>query len=226
MAKALVLAALLFGMASFGDRAGSKVRLESELAKVRALPASDAKDAEEGRLLYWLSQYTDDRETKQQLVETGVALLEKIQAQDSNDLSRLIAWIALKGELATMKSKLVAITYLKPIEKAGLRLKSIDPKYGHYAGDRVLGRIYHLAPAFISIGSRSKARAHFEAALKGDGSYPENILFYAEFLSDIGETNKAHELAAAALKSPLLAQYPVERGLWQSIGQKVLGASE
>lgn len=228
MGKVWIALLALVAATSYGDRSASQRRLETALQQARSLPASEARYAEEGRLLYWLAQYTDDKTAKKKLVETGMALMENIQAEVSNDNDRLVTWIALKGELAMLKNKLVALTYLRPIEKAALRLKANDPKYGHYAADRILGRIYHLAPGFISIGSNSKARTHFQMAIEGDGTYPENLLFYAEFLSNTGEPQRAQELAAAALKSPLLAQYPMERDSWELMGKRLLsaGASE
>lgn len=229
MLKSFCFILLFFGsLGARGGTAESRALVESALLRVRSTAPSEARDAEEARLIYWQCQYTDEKSARLQLAEKGLALMDKMNANESKDNGRLLTWIALKGEIAMLKSKLVALGYLKPLEKAAKLLKESDVKYGHYAADRVLGKLYHLAPALISIGSNSKARTHFEDALKGEPGYPENQLFFAEFLADVGEKTRAAELVNAALKSSILSQYPMERAVWETMGRRILtiGVSE
>lgn len=198
-----------------------KERVEEAIAKAKGSSALTAlhRTATEARLTYWLAMYSDTIEEKNALFDRGLKLADGIHAEHSNDPDVLIAWIALKGGQLQIKSKLVALTYISPLEKAALRLKAIAPTFKEYAADRILGRMYHLAPSFISIGSAKKARQHFESAFAGAPENPENLLFYADFLASQGEKARAIEMVKKALASPRLNDYPIERAYWELLGQ-------
>jgi len=200
----------------------ARQRVEKELVAVRVAEPSESRNAEEARLLYWLARYTEAADTKREILEKGLALAEGVKGAEWKNPVALIAWIALKGEQVQMKNKLVALSYLKPLEKAAKDLKTLDPTFFNYASDRILGRLYHLAPPFISIGSNRKAREHLESAMKGAPLYPENQLMYAEFLWAEGEKEKAVSLVRSALHSPLLANFPIERTAWKQMGTQWL----
>lgn len=83
------------------------------------------------------------------------------------------------GELARTKTfgalrlvDLMEVEFLKAIE--------LDASFDQAGPDRSLGMLYRDAPAFGSIGSRAKARAHLERSVEVAPLYPENRLTLIE----------------------------------------------
>src|SRR5205823_3488932 len=133
---------------------------------------------------------------------------------DPKNPGALIGMVASLGDLARLKSFFVALKYATQIEKLLIELKELDPSYSHYAPDRGLGILYDEAPSIISVGSSSKARAAFEAAMAGDSGYPGNAIAYARFLASQGEPAKAKELALKVLTASGDPRFVVEGSEW------------
>lgn len=222
--RVLLLLRCIYCVAAFADLPLDPVeQVQRRIQSLAGLPLSvEEKIAESGRLTYWYSKYSNDTKVTE-LLKTELANLDKVDAEHSNNPRLLISWIAVSGETALRQSKLHALAHLQPLEKAALHLKEVDPTFGFYAADRILGRLYHLAPSFFSIGSRTKAREHFELALKGAPEHPENMLFFADFLHSIGESDRARQLLETLLSSPKLADFPMERVYWESESRRWLG---
>jgi tetratricopeptide (TPR) repeat protein len=180
------------------------------------------KAAEVGRLTYWRSKYSVDKEDNEKRLGLALEQLDAVKANESTEPLAVIAWVAVKGELASYRSKIVALSYLKPLERAAIRLKELAPQIHGGAPDRILGRLYHLAPSFISIGSRDKARKHLNLAYDAFPNQPENAIFLADFLFARGEFVKAREILQKLLTHPQLASYPLEWPVWEQEAQKLL----
>ena len=200
---------------------------QRELKRVRSRSAEEPlRWIEEARLLYYHGKYSNDKSTKQKFFDEGQQLAWKARKAKPKDLGAILWWAANRGELAEIKHNLVALGYLKEIEAALLELKEIDPDYFFRAADRVLGRIYQRAPSFVSIGSKSKAEAHFKEAMRTAGHYPCNRIFYANFLLEQGDKKGAKRLARSVLNAPNLNKYPIEKYDWISMAQEIMKATK
>jgi len=80
-----------------------------------------------------------------------------------------------EGELARTKT-FGALRLVDQMEREFLKAIELDASFDYGGPDRSLGLLYRDAPAFGSIGSRSKARAHLERAVELAPGYPENRL--------------------------------------------------
>lgn len=100
------------------------------------------------------------------------------------------------GQLARTKS-LGALRIVDEMEREFKAAASGDEKFAHAGPVRNLALLYHEAPAFGSIGSRTKARKFFERAVALVPDYPENRLNLAEaYLKWREKALFAQELAA------------------------------
>ncbi|MDX2020404.1 MAG: TRAP transporter TatT component family protein [Deltaproteobacteria bacterium] len=134
-------------------------------------------------------------------------------------------WLAVNmGAEALERGKMSALPVVPQMERLLLKLDTIDPNYEDAGASRVLGRLYHQAPAVISVGSSDKARKYLERALKLAPSHPGNQAFAADFLLEKGEDQRAKTLAAACLQALAASggKYGDEAREWKKIAQDVV----
>jgi tetratricopeptide (TPR) repeat protein len=197
--------------------------IQSELAKVRQVTeGSLPRLLKESRLLFWQGKYTSGVEDKIKLLTQAQQLVEEAGKLDPKNPEWILGWVASEGELLQLISKLAAFPRIRRLEKRALELQALAPEFQFYAADRILGRIYQVSPRFFSIGSPTRAREHFEVAMKNAPDFPGNQVFYADFLFEQNEKTKAKELAQKVLSSPMLAQYPLERFDWVQTANQIL----
>jgi hypothetical protein len=135
-----------------------------------------------------------------------------------------LLWLAANlGGQALEKGKLFALGVLPEMERLLLTLEATAPEYDHAAAARTLGRLYHLAPAIISIGSMKKARVYWQRALDRAGQYGPNQVLAADFFDDDGEEQRARELAGRYLQRPTTEQEHPEAAQWQKIAVRIAG---
>lgn len=102
------------------------------------------------------------------------------------------------GELARTKS-LGALKIVPRIRDSLEAARALDESIDHAGPDRTLGRLYLEAPGWpTSLGSRSKARAHFLRAVQLAPEYPGNHLALAEALLQWREFSAARSQLRAA----------------------------
>ncbi len=135
-----------------------------------------------------------------------------------------LLWLAANlGAEALERGKWAALKVLPEMERLLLRLEAVAPRFEHAAAARVLARLYHKAPAFISIGSSKKARAFFEKALQRAPDFPGNQALAAAFLSDEGDKERALGLARAVLRrTDLESIFGDEAKEWREIAQAIV----
>jgi hypothetical protein len=133
-----------------------------------------------------------------------------------------LLWLAANlGAEALERGKLAALRVLPEMERLLLVLEAKAPQHDHAAAARTLGRLYHKAPAFISIGSMKKARVQWERALERAGDYPPNLVLAADFFQDDGQRERARELARRYLKNPFRLEDHPEAGEWREIAERI-----
>jgi hypothetical protein len=135
-----------------------------------------------------------------------------------------LLWLAANmGAEALERGKLTALGVLGEMERLLLRLEAVAPTHDHAAAARTLARLYHKAPAFISIGSMKKARQYWEKALSRAGDYPPNLILAADFFDDDGQDERARALARRYLAHPVTVSENPEAGEWMQIARDLLG---
>jgi tetratricopeptide (TPR) repeat protein len=114
------------------------------------------------------------------------------------------------GQLARTRG-LSALKLVNQMQSAFARARDLDEQLDWAGPDRNLGLLYRDAPAFASIGSRSKAREHLLRAVELAPRYPENRLNLVESYLQWGETNSAQR------------ELPSLQGIWSGARTNFVG---
>jgi len=220
----LIATAVAFSPAVLATECGSIPRTEPEFRRLEAppLPGVDAA-VERAKLAYFLGRYTADADLRAEMFSRALQEIEVWRSSHPKHPGVLLWWAGLQGEASLARGKLAALGKIGAIESALLELAAADPAYDHHGADRALGSLYHEAPTLISIGSYSRARDRFAAAMAAAPAYPANRLYYAKFLSENGERGKAVELAESVLASLSSGEFPVEACLWRRMATEIVG---
>ncbi len=88
------------------------------------------------------------------------------------------------------------------IIKEATKTINIDPSYENGSGYMLRARVYHLAPAIISVGDTKKAQSDYEKAIEYGPGNRVAFRFYAELLMDL-DRKKAAEIITQGLNIPL-----------------------
>lgn len=211
-------------MASAAEASPRVAQLERMLQELRARPQSPARLGEEARLLHFLAEASEDGGQRDRYREQGRALAKRALAEDPEQPAALLWWTAHRGSQATALNPFQAVKIAREIEQTLLRLRAVAPGYDSSAADRVLGIVYQVAPAVVSIGSKEKARTHLNAALARHPEHPGNLLSAAKFLLENGDCPKAKRLSRQVLASSALAD-PLEGPLWRAEAQRLLSSA-
>lgn len=186
-----------------------------------------------GRAAFNLSEFAHDEETRTKIAEAGIAGCQHTLALQPKSASAHYYLGLNLGQVARAK-KLSALRVLREMEQEFLQALDLDPELDRAGPDRALGMLYMEAPIWpASIGNRSKARIHFESAVKVSPEFPENHLCLAEALARWGEVQSLeHQLhtledvfATARARFPL-PQWAGDWADWESRLQKLRKARE
>jgi hypothetical protein len=201
------------GMAHAGER--EREDILQELATLRRAEETPGRLADEARLLHFLAEASGGEERAQARRE-GLALAERALARNPREPGALLWWTAHRGAQASMLNPFEAVQIAREVEERLLLLRDVDPAYEHSAADRVLGHVYQVAPAGLSIGSMKKAELHLRAAMARHPRFPANQLLYGQLLMRSGDCHGAQGLARAVLDSDELERHPLERAGWKA----------
>jgi tetratricopeptide (TPR) repeat protein len=154
--------------------------------------------------------------------QQGIALARQALTRDPDDPAGLL-WLAanLGGEALT-HGKLYALRVIGEIESTLLRLEQHHPMYDRAAAARALGRLYHKAPAIISVGSNAKAADYLGKALERAPAFPGNWAFAADFYADRRDCRRALPLAYRLRAATDLDGYGPDAAEWREIAARVL----
>lgn len=142
---------------------------------------------------YWLGEYAEDAEDKLFFFDEGVecgksGILINEDSLESN------FWLAVNyGAFGQEKGIMQSLALVTPIKDAAEKAAEIDGSYFYGGPWRVLGRLYHKAPGFFSIGNTKKAVECLEKALEFGPKFYLNRLFLAEAYLSNREKAKAKE---------------------------------
>ena len=127
------------------------------------------------RACFDLGEFAKTSADRAEIAETGITVARKLIAQEPN-LAEAHYYLAMNlGQLARTKS-LGALRLVDQMEVEFSKAAALNEHLDFAGPDRNLGLLYLEAPAFGSIGSRTKARQHLRHAVELEPDYPENRL--------------------------------------------------
>lgn len=176
-----------------------------------------------GRAAYFAGKRAADSSERRRFFAGGIAVSRARLAERPDDPEALLWLAANLGAEALERGKLKALGVLPEMERLLLRLEAVAPDHDHAAAARTLARLYHKAPALVSIGSNRKARLFWERALERAGDYPPNLVLAADFFDDEGERDRARQLAVRYLARPVAEQDNPEAREWRQIAERIAG---
>ncbi|MDB4459256.1 hypothetical protein N9059_01655 [bacterium] len=136
------------------------------------------------RACFDLGEFTTHKATKADLAKEGIAAAEAALI-DSPDSAHALFYLGMNhGQLARTKT-LGALGEVKHIESNLLKGIEADSTFQNACNHLYLAILYKNAPGWpASIGSRTKARNHFESAVQLAPDYPYNRIRLIEALID------------------------------------------
>ncbi len=224
LSVALAVLPLSFAHAAPPEAKSQPPELTAELEALKAQPESAQTFAAQARLHHYLAERARSRSDRRKHRKAGMKAAERALALDGGHPEALMWWTAHRGAEATALNPFAAIRIANEVERTMTKLLNLAPDHDHGAADRVLGRLYHLAPASLSVGSKEKARKHLEAAMARAPAFPGNQLFYAEFLLSEGDCPKARALAQAVADAHAesAARFPLDAEGWKTAASALL----
>ncbi|HWI57139.1 MAG TPA: hypothetical protein VNZ22_07925 [Bacillota bacterium] len=143
-----------------------------------------------GRACFDLAEFATNSTERAELAEQGIAACKEAVARASKSAPAHYYLAMNQGQLARTRS-LGALKLVDEMEREFSKAGELDAHFDYAGPDRNLGYLYRDAPSFGSIGSRSKARQHFERAVALAPEYPENHLALLEAFMKWGDRNGA-----------------------------------
>ncbi|MCX7883321.1 MAG: tetratricopeptide repeat protein [Brevinematales bacterium] len=114
---------------------------------------------------------------------------------------------------------------VKPIMNAIAKGMAVNPTWDNGVFYNLRGRVYHRAPAGISVGDKQKAEADYKQALTLNPNNRTACRFYAELLLDVGRKEEAAKMIEKGLAIPYDASNKVsedkEISLLQALKKKL-----
>lgn len=195
------------------------------MAALAILAARPALGAESARAAWEEGKRTTDKSARERLFADGMELAKARLAGKPDDPEGLY-WLAVNmGAHALERGKMSALPVVPRMEALLLRLDRIAPAYEQAGAARVLGRLYHQAPAVISIGSTKQARHFLDRALVLAPNHPGNLAFAADFLLSAGDRATARQYAERSLALLSGRGLGFEEREWSALARSVLKAT-
>jgi hypothetical protein len=177
------------------------------------------------RAAYEAGRSASSKDARIRLFDQGMSIArDRLKAQP--DDAEGLYWLAVNmGAHALERGKLAALPVVPRMEALLLRLDQVSPAYEQAGAARVLGRLYHQAPAVISIGSDKQARKFLDRALRLAPAHPGNLAFAADYLVGNGDKAKARDYASRAVAALAGKQLNQEEREWNELARSVLKAT-
>ncbi len=144
-----------------------------------AAPQNSTNAWQFARTCYDLADFSTNNSERAAIAQQGIAAAHQAIALASNSAPAHYYLGDNQGQLARTKT-LGALPLVSQMEREFLTAASLDPQFDYAGPDRALGMLYRDAPAFGSIGSRTKSRQHLQRAIQLAPDYPDNQLTLIE----------------------------------------------
>lgn len=195
------------------------------LAATVALGAPEAFAAESAKAAYEAGRVATSKDVRERSFANGMELAKARLATNPDDAEGLY-WLAVNmGAHALERGKMSALPVVPRMEAILLRLDQVDPKYESAGAARVLGRLYHQAPAVISVGSNKKAAQFLAKAMSLAPAHPGNLAFAADFQASHGSKAAARDYAARCLSALAGRQLNSEEKEWAELARETMEAT-
>jgi tetratricopeptide (TPR) repeat protein len=182
--------------AESGFAASAKQNFQTAQANYRKAPGEATAAWKFARACFDLADLATSKTERASLAEQGIAAAQQAIARESNSAPAHYYLGMNLGQLARTRG-LSALRLVNQMQSEFTRAHDLDEQFDWAGPDRNLGLLYRDAPAFGSIGSRSKARDHLRRAVELAPRYPENGLNMTETYLQWGEPNNAQKELAA-----------------------------
>ena len=196
---ALALALALAPTAPAVEGQGSAAALQAfrqTQAKYQEQSADVRAGWQFGRACFDLADYATNNAERAAIAVQGIAACRQVVAREPKTAPAHYYLGLNLGQLARTRS-LGALKLVDEMEQEFTRALELDAGFDYAGAERSLGLLYRDAPALVSIGSRSRARAHLQRAIQLAPNYPENRLNMVESALTWGDRSVAtRELAA------------------------------
>ena len=177
-------------------------RLQEAQARYRSAIGEVAAAWQFGRACFDLAELATNNTQRASLAEQGIEACRLATARESNSAPAHYYLGLNLGQLARTKG-LGALKLVGQIEQTFARAHALDEHLDYAGPDRHLGILYRDAPAIVSVGSRTRARARLQRAVELAPQFPENRLNLIEAYVKWGERVQAsRELQALAAAWP------------------------
>jgi tetratricopeptide (TPR) repeat protein len=153
-------------------------------------PTNAVAALEFARACFDRAEYPTNDTQRANLAEQGIAVCRQLLARQTKSAPTHYYLGMNLGQLARTK-KLSALRIVDEMEREFKAARQMDEHLDFAGPDRNLGLLYFEAPAFASVGSRSKARHHLQRAVELAPDYPENRLNLAEAYLKWGDNKGA-----------------------------------
>ena len=175
----LTLAGLLLTVPAHGGDGDGFSALRKAVEHVRHEHQEHPEDVQAtwqfARATFDLADAVNTKSERADLAQQGINACKQALERAPNS-APLHYYLALnEGELARTKT-FGALRLVDQMEREFLKAIELDASFDYAGPDRSLGLLYRDAPAFASIGSRTKARTHLERAVELAPLDPENRL--------------------------------------------------
>jgi tetratricopeptide (TPR) repeat protein len=132
-----------------------------------------------GRACFDAAEFSTNSTERAQIAEQGIAACKQALVQNRDSAAAHYYLGMNLGELAETRG-MSALKLVDQIEREFELARTLDESLDFAGPDRNLGTLYRDAPAWISVGSKSKARKHLIRAVELAPNYPDNRLNLAE----------------------------------------------
>jgi len=162
-------------------RAHAQQTLAAAQKRHESEPTNSVPAWQVGRACFELVDLLQDPKEMEKIIKEGIAACRQSVALDARSAGAHYYLAITVGKLADLKRNLAAYVMVKEVEREFHKARELDERFCNAGPDRCLGLLYLEAPGWpMSVGSRSKARKHFERAAELAPEFPENRLNLAE----------------------------------------------
>lgn len=189
---AILAGSRLDGADAEGEAARAFKRYQAAKAAYKAQPRRHEAVWQFGRACFEMRDSGAAKSVRAEIAQEGIAACRGALASLTNS-AHLHYYLGMNlGALAETRG-LSALKLVSEMEQELLAAAALDATIEHAGPDRTLGLLYRDAPAFISVGSRAKAREHLLRAVKLSPKFPENRIQLIDSLLKWNDRNTARE---------------------------------
>jgi len=177
---------------------------------------------ESAKAAYDAGRLATDKVGRERNFAKGMEIAKARLATNPDDAEGLY-WLAVNmGAHALEHGKMSALPIVPRMEALLLRLDQVAPRHEDAGAARVLGRLYHQAPALISVGSNKKAERFLAKAMSLAPGHAGNLAFSADFLASHGDRSVARSYASRCLATLSGRHLGPEEKEWVALANEVM----